>query len=77
MAVASGQQFQLVSECQVLKGEILVCPERGPENGDEGEAESDIRGSVSEIPREGQKLRADRNIGEGQGPGAQASTMAG
>jgi hypothetical protein len=38
-AIGSYQQFQLMPKCEILKDEILVSQERGPERGNEGEAE--------------------------------------
>src|SRR5713101_4035429 len=65
-AIASGQQFQLMPEREILEDQILASTERGPERRGEGEAEPKHAGSVSETTREGQRFRADRNIGEGQ-----------
>jgi hypothetical protein len=49
-AIGSGQPFQLMPKCEILKDEILVCAERGPQGGDEGEAESEQAGQCERNP---------------------------
>ena len=50
-AIGSGQQFQLMPKGEILKHEILVCAERRPERGDEGEAEPEHAGQCARNPK--------------------------
>lgn len=55
-AIGSGQQLQLMPKGEILKDEILGCAERGPERGDEGEAEPEHAGQCERNPTRTSKI---------------------
>jgi hypothetical protein len=55
-AIGPCQQLQLMPKGEILKNEILLCAERGPQRGDEGEAEPEHAGQCARNPTRRSKI---------------------